>query len=88
MIQDIDLLSRTHIDEGAKYCGLDVKETASKILVEYLAKKVMGEMEPEAAKELTLCWRHFPKGWFRFSWNIPGNGFYRMMKHYRKKEYS
>ncbi|KAF3603265.1 hypothetical protein F2Q69_00034590 [Brassica cretica] len=50
------------------------------ILIECLAKKVMGEMEPEAAKALTLCWSHFPKGWFRISWNIPGNGVYRMMK--------
>lgn len=50
------------------------------ILIECLAKKVMGEMEPKAAKELTLCWRYFPRGWFRFSWNIPGNGVCRMMK--------
>nr|VDC75634.1 unnamed protein product [Brassica rapa] len=80
MMQDIDILTLTHMEVGARNGGLDVKETVSKILIECLAKKVMGEMEPEAAKELTLCWSHFPKGWFRISWNIPGNGVYRMMK--------
>lgn len=50
------------------------------ILIECLAKKVMGDMEPHAAKELTQCWRCFPRGWFRFSWSIPGNGVYRMLK--------
>ncbi|CAA0395343.1 unnamed protein product [Arabidopsis thaliana] len=40
----------------------------------------MGEMEPEAAKELALCWRYFPKDWFQFSWNFPGTGVYQMMK--------
>ena len=52
----------------------------SQILIECLAKKVMGDMEADAAKELTHCWRYFPRGWFRFSWNIPGNGVYRMLK--------
>ncbi|CAH2079064.1 unnamed protein product [Thlaspi arvense] len=80
ILKDIDLLVRTHMKLGAKNSGLDVKETTSKILVECLAKKVMGEMEPEAAKELAQCWTHFPKGWFRFSWNIPGTGVYQMMK--------
>lgn len=50
------------------------------IIIECLAKKVMGEMEPEAAKELTLCWTFFPREWFRFSWNIPGTGVYHMIK--------
>ena len=40
----------------------------------------MGDMEPHAAKELTQCWGGFPRGWFRFSWSIPGNGVYRMLK--------
>ncbi|KFK33811.1 hypothetical protein AALP_AA5G063100 [Arabis alpina] len=80
LMQDIDILARTHMEIGAKNGGLDIKETASKILIECLAKKVMGEMEPEAAKELTLCWRGFPRELFQFSLNIPGNGVYRMMK--------
>ncbi|CAN7080949.1 unnamed protein product [Brassica oleracea var. botrytis] len=80
MIQDIDSLARTHMELGAKNGGLDIKETSSKILIECLAKKVMGDMEPHAAKELTQCWRGFPRGWFRFSWSIPGNGVYRMLK--------
>ncbi|KAH0902792.1 hypothetical protein HID58_042295 [Brassica napus] len=80
MIQDIDSLARTHMETGAKNGGLDIKETTSKILIECLAKKVMGDMEADAAKELTHCWRYFPRGWFRFSWNIPGNGVYRMLK--------
>ncbi|CAH2079063.1 unnamed protein product [Thlaspi arvense] len=80
IMQDIDLLARTHMEIGARNGVLDVKETSSKILIECLAKKVMGEMEPKAAKELALIWRHFPKGWFRFSWNIPGTGVYQMMK--------
>ncbi|CAN7072372.1 unnamed protein product [Brassica oleracea var. botrytis] len=80
MIQDIDSLARTHMEAGAKNGGLDIKETTSKILIECLAKKVMGDMEADAAKELTHCWRYFPRGWFRFSWNIPGNGVYRMLK--------
>lgn len=50
------------------------------IIIECLAKKVMGDMEADAAKELTHCWRYFPRGWFRFSWNIPGNGVCRMLK--------
>uniref|UniRef100_M4D8I2 Cytochrome P450 n=2 Tax=Brassica campestris TaxID=3711 RepID=M4D8I2_BRACM len=80
MIQDIDSLARTHMELGAKNGGLDIKETSSKILIECLAKKVMGDMEPHAAKELTQCWGGFPRGWFRFSWSIPGNGVYRMLK--------
>ncbi|EOA18288.1 hypothetical protein CARUB_v10006787mg [Capsella rubella] len=80
MVEDIDLLARTYMEEGVKNGRLDVKETSSKILIECLAKKVMGEMEPEAAKELALCWRCFPREWFQFSWNIPGTGVYRMMK--------
>ncbi|CAE6194627.1 unnamed protein product [Arabidopsis arenosa] len=80
MIQDIDFLARTHMKEGARKGCLDVKETTSKIIIECLAKKVMGEMEPEAAKELTLCWTFFPTEWFRFAWNIPGTGVYRMVK--------
>jgi len=40
----------------------------------------MGEMEPDAAKELTLCWTFFPREWFGFAWNIPGTGVYRMVK--------
>jgi len=80
MIQDIDHLARTYMEVGAKNGTLDIKETASKILIECLAKKVMGEMEPEAAKELTLSWRIFPRDWFRFSWNIRGTGVYRMVK--------
>ncbi|XP_019089408.1 PREDICTED: cytochrome P450 708A2-like [Camelina sativa] len=80
MVQDVDVLARTYMEEGARNGCLDVKETSSKILIECLAKKVMGEMEPEAAKELALCWRYFPRDWFQFSWNIPGTGVYRMMK--------
>ncbi|ESQ55986.1 hypothetical protein EUTSA_v10027045mg, partial [Eutrema salsugineum] len=80
MMQDIDFLARTQMEVGAKSGGLDVKETANKILIECLATKVMGDMEPDAAKELTLCWKYFPRGWFRFSWNIPGTGVYRMLK--------
>ncbi|KAL0890304.1 hypothetical protein Bca101_014287 [Brassica carinata] len=70
--EDIDLLARVHIEEGARKGYLDVKETTS--------KKVMGEMEPEAAKELALCWRHFPSGWFKFGFNLPGTGLYKMLK--------
>ncbi|KAF3530466.1 hypothetical protein DY000_02039145, partial [Brassica cretica] len=73
-------VAKTNHAPGAKNGGLDVKETTSKILIECLAKKVMGDMEADAAKELTHCWRYFPRGWFRFSWNIPGNGVYRMLK--------
>ncbi|ESQ55990.1 hypothetical protein EUTSA_v10027547mg [Eutrema salsugineum] len=80
ILKDIDLLARTHMEEGARNGFLDVKETSSKISIECLAKKVMGEMEPEAAKELALCWRYFPSGWFRFSFNLPGTGVYNMMK--------
>ncbi|XP_019087428.1 PREDICTED: cytochrome P450 708A2-like [Camelina sativa] len=80
MVEDVDVLARTYMEEGARNGCLDVKETASKILIECLAKKVMGEMEPEAAKELALCWRYFPRDWFQFSWNIPGTSVYRMMK--------
>ncbi|KAG2239175.1 hypothetical protein Bca52824_090035 [Brassica carinata] len=80
MMKDIDILARTHMEVGSKNGGLDVKETTSKIVIECLAKKVMGNMEADAAKELTHCWKCFPKGWFRFSWNIPGNGVYRMLK--------
>ncbi|KAL1220607.1 Cytochrome [Cardamine amara subsp. amara] len=80
MVQDVDHLARTYMEEGARNGFLDVKETSSKILIECLAKKVMGEMEPEAAKELTLCWRYFPRDWFQFSWNIPGTGVYQMVK--------
>ncbi|AEE83593.1 unnamed protein product [Arabidopsis thaliana] len=80
MIQDIDFLARTHMKEGARKGCLDVKETASKIVIECLSKKVMGEMEPEAAKELTLCWTFFPRDWFRFAWNFPGTGVYRIVK--------
>ncbi|CAH8389982.1 unnamed protein product [Eruca vesicaria subsp. sativa] len=65
---------------GAKNGGLDIKETSSKIIIECPAKKVMGDMEPHAAKQVTQCWRCFPRGWFRFSWSIPGNGVYRMLK--------
>ncbi|CAN8232005.1 unnamed protein product [Cochlearia groenlandica] len=79
MQADIDLLARKYMETGAKSGCLDVKETTSKILIECLAKKVMGEMEPKAANELALCWRYFPKEWFQFSWNIPGTGVYRMM---------
>ncbi|KAF8082780.1 hypothetical protein N665_0808s0016 [Sinapis alba] len=78
--EDIDLLARVHIEEGARNGYLDVKETTSKILIECLAKKVMGEMEPEAAKELALCWRYFPSGWFKFGFNLPGTGLYKMLK--------
>nr|QWK52290.1 cytochrome P450 702A2-2 [Isatis tinctoria] len=80
IIEDIDLLARKHMEEGARNGFLDVKETASKIIIECLAKKVMGEMEPEAAKKLACCWRYFPSGWFRFSFNLPGTGVYRMIK--------
>ncbi|EOA18528.1 hypothetical protein CARUB_v10007083mg, partial [Capsella rubella] len=80
MVEDVDLLARTYMEEGAKNGFLDVKETSSKILIECLAKKVMGEMEPEAAKQLALCWRYFPTEWFQLSWNVPGTGVYRMMK--------
>ncbi|CAN8275089.1 unnamed protein product [Cochlearia groenlandica] len=80
ILKDIDILTRKHMEEGAETGYLDVKETSSKILIECLAKKVMGEMEPEAAKELALCWRYFPSGWFRFSLNLPGTGVYEMMK--------
>ncbi|VYS62770.1 unnamed protein product [Arabidopsis thaliana] len=80
MIEDVDLLARTYMEEGARNGYLDVKETSSKILIGCLAKKVMGEMEPEAAKELALCWRYFQSGWFRFFLNLPGTGVYKMMK--------
>ncbi|CDY53775.1 BnaC03g73120D [Brassica napus] len=80
VIEDIDLLARKHMEEGARNGFLDVKEAASKILIECLAKKVMGDMEPETAKELAICWRKFPSGWFRFPFKIPGMGVYDMMK--------
>ncbi|XP_010466591.1 PREDICTED: cytochrome P450 708A2-like [Camelina sativa] len=80
ILADIDILIRTYMGEEARNGTLDVKETASKIIIECLAKKVMGEMEPEAAKQLALCWRYFPSGWFRFPFNIPGIGVYNMMK--------
>ncbi|KAG7529488.1 Cytochrome P450 superfamily, partial [Arabidopsis suecica] len=80
IMENIDLLARTHMEEGARNGSLDVKETTSKILIECLAKKVMGEMEPEAAKKLALCWRYFPSGWFRLPFNFPGIGVYNMMK--------
>ncbi|KAL0793661.1 hypothetical protein Bca101_065038 [Brassica carinata] len=79
LIEDIDLLTRTHMKEGAMKGFLDVKETSSKILIECLAKKVMGDMEPETAKELAVCWRKFPSGWFRFPFKLPGIGVYNMM---------
>ncbi|CAE5963031.1 unnamed protein product [Arabidopsis arenosa] len=80
VMQDIDLLTRIHMDERARKGCLDVKEISSKILIECLAKKVTGDMEPETAKELALCWRCFPSGWFRFPLNLPGTGVYKMMK--------
>lgn len=120
VIEDIDLLARKHMEEGARNGFLDVKEAASKvkkkkmsiisqcpyllaniyipldkeyrlsqkssyyqslqILIECLAKKVMGDMDPETAKELAICWRKFPSGWFRFPFKIPGMGVYDMMK--------
>ncbi|XP_024005628.1 cytochrome P450 708A2 isoform X2 [Eutrema salsugineum] len=80
IMRDIDLLTRQYMEEGARKGFLDVKETLSKILIECLAKKVMGDLEPEAAKELALCWRNFLSGWFRFPFNFPGMGVYNMMK--------
>ncbi|CAN7116669.1 cytochrome P450 708A2 [Brassica rapa] len=80
VIEDIDLLARKHMEEGARNGFLNVKEAASKILIECLAKKVMGDMDPETAKELAICWRKFPSGWFRFPFKIPGMGVYDMMK--------
>lgn len=40
----------------------------------------MGDMEPEDAKELELCWGGFPSGWFGFSYNIPGTALYQLLK--------
>uniref|UniRef100_A0A0D3B8M6 Cytochrome P450 n=1 Tax=Brassica oleracea var. oleracea TaxID=109376 RepID=A0A0D3B8M6_BRAOL len=80
VIEDIDLLARKHMEEGARNGFLDVKEAASKILIECLAKTVMGDMDPETAKELAICWRKFPSGWFRFPFKIPRMGVYDMMK--------
>ncbi|XP_024005625.1 cytochrome P450 708A2 [Eutrema salsugineum] len=79
-MKDIDLLSHKHMEEGARKGFLDVKETLSTILIECLAKKVMGDIEPGSAKELALCWRNFPSGWFRLPFNFPGMGVYNMMK--------
>ncbi|KAL0787010.1 hypothetical protein Bca101_003256 [Brassica carinata] len=72
VIEDIDLLARKHMEEGARNGFLDVKEAAS--------KTVMGDMDPETAKELAICWRKFPSGWFRFPFKIPRMGVYDMMK--------
>ncbi|XP_010511939.1 PREDICTED: cytochrome P450 708A2-like [Camelina sativa] len=80
ILEDIDILARTYMSEEARNGTLDVKETASKIIIECLGKKVMGNMEPEAAKKLALCWRYFPSGWFRLPFKIPGMGIYNMMK--------
>ncbi|VVB01076.1 unnamed protein product [Arabis nemorensis] len=80
ILEDIDHLARKYMEEGARNGYLDVKETASTILIECLSKKVMGEMEQEAARELAHCWRFFPSGWFRFPFNIPGTGVYKMVQ--------
>ncbi|ESQ55983.1 hypothetical protein EUTSA_v10027528mg [Eutrema salsugineum] len=69
-MKDINLLSHKHMEEGARNGFLDVKETLSTILIECLAKKVMGDIEPRSAKELALCWRKYPSGWFRFPFKI------------------
>ncbi|CAA7016096.1 unnamed protein product [Microthlaspi erraticum] len=84
MIQDIDLSARRHMEIGARGGGLDIRETSSKILMQCLAKKVMGDMEHEAAKELELCWRGIPSGWFGFSYNFPGSTVYQILKARKK----
>uniref|UniRef100_A0A1J3HXK7 Cytochrome P450 708A2 n=1 Tax=Noccaea caerulescens TaxID=107243 RepID=A0A1J3HXK7_NOCCA len=84
MIQDIDLLARRHIEIGAMSGCLGIKETASKIIIHCISKKVMGDMDPEDAKELELCWGGFPGGWFGFSYNIPGTALYQLLKARKK----
>lgn len=50
------------------------------MVVELIVKKVIGETESEAVKELGLCWTAFRTNWFSFSYNIPGTTVYRFVK--------
>ncbi|ESQ55997.1 hypothetical protein EUTSA_v10025084mg [Eutrema salsugineum] len=84
LIQDIDFLSQNHVEEGALSGSFDIREAAIKMVGELIAKKVMGEMESEAVKELGLCWSAFRTSWFQFSYNIPGTTVYRFVKARRK----
>ncbi|ESQ55995.1 hypothetical protein EUTSA_v10027495mg [Eutrema salsugineum] len=72
LIHDIDTLLRNHIENGALSGSFDVREAAIKAVGELIAKKVMGETESEAVKDLGLCWSAFRANWFNFSYNIPG----------------
>ncbi|XP_010528790.1 PREDICTED: cytochrome P450 708A2-like [Tarenaya hassleriana] len=80
IIHDLDSLTRKCFEDAAASGAFDVKETAANMMTELAAKKVMGEMEPEAAKELELCWRAFRTSWFQFPFTIPGTTVYKFVK--------
>ncbi|CAH8391173.1 unnamed protein product [Eruca vesicaria subsp. sativa] len=86
LIQDIDVLSRNYfeMDDKAISSSFDIKEAATKMVVDLIVKKVIGEMESEAVKELGLCWTAFRTNWFSFSYNVPGTTVYRFVKARRK----
>ncbi|CAH2079066.1 unnamed protein product [Thlaspi arvense] len=86
LLQDIDVLSRNYfkIEKGATSISFDIKEAATKMEVELIVKKVFGEMESEAVRELGLCWTAFRTNWFNFSYNFPGTTVYRLVKARRR----
>ncbi|KAL9817580.1 putative cytochrome P450 [Arabidopsis thaliana] len=84
LIHDIDNLLRNDVENGARNGSFDVREATIKMVGELIAKKIMGETESEAVKELGLCWSAFRTSWFQFSYNIPGTTVYRLVKARRK----
>lgn len=50
------------------------------MVADLIVRKVIGEVESEAIKELGLCWKAFRTNWFNFAYNFPGTTVYRFMK--------
>ena len=50
------------------------------MVVDLIVKKVIGELEYEAIRELGLCWTAFRTNWFSFSYSVPGTTVYRFVK--------
>ncbi|CDY66634.1 BnaA03g58050D [Brassica napus] len=82
LIQDIYVLSRNYfeMDDKAISSSFDIKEAATKMVVDLIVKKVIGEMESEAVRELGLCWTAFRTNWFSFSYSVLGTTVYRFVK--------
>ncbi|KAK4848984.1 hypothetical protein QYF36_019436 [Acer negundo] len=84
LLQEMDEAACTHLQSWAKNGSFDIKQGSSKLIFEFIAKKVMSYDEEKDSKKLGDSCKAFIEGLISFPLNIPGTAFYASLQARKK----